>query len=101
MRVRDNGRGGADFSHGSGLLGFKDRADAPGGHLQLHSPPAQGSTLETTLPLQDPGGTELPPGAADPTDDGGGLATDPGWRFDHLGAAQRTEPDLSPRACST
>ena len=38
-RVRDNGRGAADFSHGSGLLGLKDRAEALGGHLQVHSPP--------------------------------------------------------------
>jgi signal transduction histidine kinase len=51
MRVRDDGRGGADFSHGSGLLGLRDRAEALGGHLQLHSPPGSGTTLEITLPL--------------------------------------------------
>ena len=34
LRVRDNGRGGADFSHGSGLIGLKDRAEALGGHFE-------------------------------------------------------------------
>ena len=46
VRVRDNGRGGADFSHGSGLVGLRDRAEALGGHLQLHSPPGAGTVLE-------------------------------------------------------
>ena len=64
VRVRDDGRGGADFSHGSGLLGLKDRAEALGGHLQLHSPPGEGTTLEITLPLGDPGGPGLPTRAA-------------------------------------
>ena len=57
VRVRDDGRGGADFSHGSGLVGLKDRAEALGGHLRLHSPPGAGTTLEITLPLDDPGGS--------------------------------------------
>jgi signal transduction histidine kinase len=51
LRVRDNGRGGADFTCGSGLLGLKDRAEALGGHLLLHSPPGAGTTVEITLPL--------------------------------------------------
>jgi signal transduction histidine kinase len=49
--VHDNGRGGADFTHGTGLLGLKDRAEALGGHLRLHSPRGAGTTLEITLPL--------------------------------------------------
>jgi signal transduction histidine kinase len=56
VRVRDNGRGGAGFSHGSGLVGLKDRAEALGGQLDLHSPPGTGTTLEITLPLHYPGG---------------------------------------------
>jgi len=64
MRVHDNGRGGADFSHGSGLVGLKDRAEVLGGHLQVHSPPGQGTTLEIDLPLRDPGGPPLSPDAA-------------------------------------
>ena len=59
--VRDNGRGGADVSHGSGLIGLEDRAEALGGHLELHSPREAGTTLEITLPLRDPAGPNLPP----------------------------------------
>jgi len=50
LRIRDNGRGGADVSHGSGLVGLKDRAEALGGHLELHSPSGQGTTLDIILP---------------------------------------------------
>jgi signal transduction histidine kinase len=84
MSIRDDGRGGADFGHGSGLVGLKDRVEALGGHLQLHSPPGAGTTLDITLPLDDPGRPGLPPGAADPV-----------HRFDHLEPAQRAEPDPS------
>jgi signal transduction histidine kinase len=51
LRVHDNGRGGADFTHGTGLLGLSDRAEALGGHLRLESPPGAGTTIEITLPL--------------------------------------------------
>jgi signal transduction histidine kinase len=51
IHIRDDGRGGADFSHGTGLLGLKDRAEALGGHVRLHSPPETGTTLDITLPL--------------------------------------------------
>jgi signal transduction histidine kinase len=61
VRVHDNGHGGADFREGSGLVGLKDRAEALGGHLRLHSPPGVGTALEITLPLDRPSG---PPGAA-------------------------------------
>jgi signal transduction histidine kinase len=54
LRIRDNGRGGADFGHGSGLLGLKDRAEALGGRLDLRSPPGAGTTLEIDLPVDDP-----------------------------------------------
>jgi len=73
VRVRDDGCGGADFSHGSGLVGLRDRAEALGGHLQLDSPPARGTTLEITLPLNAASGE----------------------RFDQPGAAQPAEPDPS------
>ncbi|HEY2076420.1 MAG TPA: ATP-binding protein, partial [Streptosporangiaceae bacterium] len=71
LRVRDNGRGGADFSHGSGLVGLKDRAEALGGQLDLHSPPGEGTTLDITLPIDEPGGPQLPPGVARPSEDAG------------------------------
>jgi signal transduction histidine kinase len=64
LRIRDNGRGGADFRQGTGLLGLKDRAEALGGHLDLHSPSGAGTILEITLPLGDPTHPEPPPGAA-------------------------------------
>jgi len=53
IHISDNGRGGADFSHGSGLVGLKDRSEALGGRLHLDSPPGAGTTLEITLPLHD------------------------------------------------
>jgi signal transduction histidine kinase len=52
--VRDNGCGGADFGHGSGLVGLRDRAEALGGRLRLDSPPQSGTTLEITLPFEGP-----------------------------------------------
>ncbi len=64
LRIRDNGRGGADFGHGTGLLGLRDRAEALGGHLDLLSPSGAGTALDVTLPLGDPTHPEPPPGAA-------------------------------------
>jgi signal transduction histidine kinase len=55
VRVRDNGRGGANFTRGTGLVGLKDRAEALGGRLRLDSAPGAGTTLEITLPLGEPG----------------------------------------------
>jgi len=55
VHISDDGRGGADFSDGSGLVGLKDRSEALGGRLQLDSPPGAGTTLEITLPLNDRG----------------------------------------------
>ena len=52
VRVRDDGRGGADFGRGSGLVGLKDRLDALGGRIALHSPPGAGTTLEVHIPNQ-------------------------------------------------
>jgi signal transduction histidine kinase len=49
--VRDNGRGGADLSGGSGLVGLKDRVEALGGRLRVHSVTGVGTTLQAELPL--------------------------------------------------
>jgi signal transduction histidine kinase len=68
INTHDNGRGGAGFSHGSGLVGLRDRAEALGGHLQVHSPFREGTTLEVELPLHDPSWPPLPPEAADPAE---------------------------------
>jgi signal transduction histidine kinase len=64
LRVHDNGSGGASFSHGSGLVGLKDRAEALGGRLDLRSPPGAGTTLDITLPLGERGGPGPRTGAA-------------------------------------
>ncbi|MFI5615627.1 GAF domain-containing sensor histidine kinase [Amycolatopsis sp. NPDC051903] len=52
VRVRDDGRGGADGTRGSGLTGLNDRAEALGGRMALHSPPGAGTTLQVQLPVE-------------------------------------------------
>jgi signal transduction histidine kinase len=67
VRVRDDGRGGADFGQGSGLLGLKDRVEALDGQLWLHSPPGEGTTLQVQLPVgqaRPPPADDAGPGAA-------------------------------------
>jgi PAS domain S-box-containing protein len=49
--VRDDGLGGADPNHGSGLQGLKDRAEAIGGTLSLESARGAGTSLHVGLPL--------------------------------------------------
>ena len=49
--VSDDGRGGADESAGTGIVGLRDRAEAAGGTLSLSSPPGQGTVVTATLPL--------------------------------------------------
>ena len=49
--VSDDGRGGADTSGGTGILGLRDRAEAAGGTLSLVSPPGQGTIGAAQIPL--------------------------------------------------
>jgi PAS domain S-box-containing protein len=63
--VRDDGRGGAEFGKGSGLVGLKDRIEALGGRIWLQSPPGAGTAVQIALPLEGPGGAGRPGGAAD------------------------------------
>jgi signal transduction histidine kinase len=49
--VRDDGCGGADVTGGSGLAGLRDRVEALGGRITLHSPPGDGTTLQVQLPV--------------------------------------------------
>jgi PAS domain S-box-containing protein len=49
--VTDDGRGGADITGGTGILGLRDRAEAAGGTLTLTSPPGGGTTVTAALPL--------------------------------------------------
>ena len=51
LRVRDDGDGGADPALGSGLLGLKDRVEALGGAIAIHSPAGAGTRLDADLPL--------------------------------------------------
>jgi signal transduction histidine kinase len=53
VRVRDDGRGGADLTRGTGLVGLTDRVEALGGHLSVRSPLGKGTTVEIALPLAD------------------------------------------------
>ena len=54
ISVRDDGLGGADPSHGTGLVGLIDRVEALGGQLTLVSPPGTGTTVNVALPLTAP-----------------------------------------------
>jgi signal transduction histidine kinase len=61
--VRDDGVGGADLLRGSGLVGLKDRTEALGGKLSIHSPAGGGTTVCCELPV---------PAGAGPLDAGSG-----------------------------
>ncbi len=51
VRVADDGRGGADPAHGSGLRGLADRVEALGGGLSISSPVGAGTLVVAELPL--------------------------------------------------
>ena len=51
ITVRDDGVGGADLAGGTGLAGLKDRVEALGGRIVLHSPLGAGTSLRAELPL--------------------------------------------------
>jgi PAS domain S-box-containing protein len=48
--IRDDGIGGADLGAGTGLDGLRDRLEALGGTLHLHSPEGVGTTLTAEVP---------------------------------------------------
>jgi signal transduction histidine kinase len=52
ITVHDDGRGGARFADGSGLLGLKDRVETLSGRLVVRSAPGTGTTVQAELPLQ-------------------------------------------------
>lgn len=52
MAVIDDGRGAADLSQGSGLIGLSDRVEALGGRLAVESPPGAGTRLVVELPFE-------------------------------------------------
>jgi signal transduction histidine kinase len=50
VEVRDDGIGGADAAHGTGLSGLSDRLAVLDGRLEVHSPPGEGTLVRATIP---------------------------------------------------
>ncbi|MGW5456013.1 sensor histidine kinase [Nocardia sp. NPDC003979] len=48
--ISDNGRGGVEHNGGLGLASLRNRVDAVGGTLAIHSPHGGGTTLTATFP---------------------------------------------------
>jgi len=51
IMISDDGRGGADPSRGSGLIGLTDRVEALGGTIRVSSPAGAGTQIAVALPL--------------------------------------------------
>ena len=52
LEVTDDGIGGADATHGSGLTGLAQRVSTVDGHLEMSSPPGGPTTVTVKLPLK-------------------------------------------------
>jgi len=52
LEVTDDGIGGAEAAHGSGLAGLAQRVSTVDGHLELSSPPGGPTTVAVELPLK-------------------------------------------------
>jgi signal transduction histidine kinase len=52
LSVRDDGVGGADPAHGSGLAGLSDRVEALGGSIRVHSAAGAGTHINVNLPRE-------------------------------------------------
>ena len=52
VEVTDNGRGGAQPTHSSGIGGLRDRVEALDGTFVLESPVGAGTRILAELPLQ-------------------------------------------------
>jgi signal transduction histidine kinase len=61
IEVRDDGVGGAEVRHGTGLLGLDDRVSSLDGALLVHSPPGGGTRIVATLPLRGAAARDQPP----------------------------------------
>ena len=53
LRVRDDGSGGPIHPGETGLVGLKDRVDALGGTITVHSPVGAGTSLHAEFPIPD------------------------------------------------
>jgi signal transduction histidine kinase len=51
LSINDDGIGGANPAHGSGLVGLRDRIEALGGRLEVTSPAGGGTTLLIRIPF--------------------------------------------------
>lgn len=59
--IKDNGKGfnpatvlsATDHQRGLGLMGMEERMTAAGGHLQIHSTPGDGTTIQLSAPVKD------------------------------------------------
>jgi signal transduction histidine kinase len=51
VEIEDDGIGGADPAHGSGLRGLADRVETLGGTLRVESAPGHGTRRATEIPL--------------------------------------------------
>jgi signal transduction histidine kinase len=52
VAVEDDGVGGADPKHGTGLLGLADRIEALGGRFEIESPRGRGTRLTAEIPCR-------------------------------------------------
>ena len=52
LSIRDDGVGGADPVHGSGLVGLIDRVEALGGSIRFSSQPGAGTDVAVELPVE-------------------------------------------------
>jgi signal transduction histidine kinase len=51
LSIADDGVGGAEPGHGTGLIGLRDRIEALGGRIEIASPWGNGTTLLVALPV--------------------------------------------------
>ena len=65
-RVVDDGTGGVDPTHGSGLRGLADRVEALGGRFRAVTGTGGGTVVQAEIPLDDAGPTRI--SAAAPSD---------------------------------
>jgi signal transduction histidine kinase len=67
LTVRDDGVGGADDSHGTGLIGLGDRIHVLGGRIEITSPSGSGTSVLVSLPLEpEQDGSSAATGQRDP-----------------------------------
>ena len=52
VEISDDGVGGADAEHGSGLRGLRDRVEALDGQLWIESSPGEGTLVRAELPVR-------------------------------------------------